>query len=180
MMAVERPTCSIPQQIYLITYPVDCGIAHWGIFVPDDLSSCDQGTIIHVVGSPLLGFKVNFKRNYNQARSPRYHKLFPLGVVGIERSNDDAGGLVDSKRPIIDTIPRNILEQLALTISPPEAERIKRIQQLLGKLRCFGTDGVRQERARDCQHWIIDYVTLLTRKGILPISALEVLQSQAD
>ena len=53
--------------LYLISYRnVSSQCAHFVIWVPS-AAQPEKGTLIHVVGAPMGGYKLEFKRNYRYA-----------------------------------------------------------------------------------------------------------------
>jgi len=64
-----------------------------------------KGTLIHVVGAPIAGFSLEFKRNYSPADTAQPHTIVPIGDVYVEN-------LVDSTTAerSNDTTPRGNIE----------------------------------------------------------------------
>ena len=53
------------RNLYLIKYrQASTQRAHFAIFVPS-AANAQVGTLIHVVGAPMAGYQLEFKRNYN-------------------------------------------------------------------------------------------------------------------
>ncbi|KKZ68402.1 hypothetical protein EMCG_00171 [[Emmonsia] crescens] len=68
-----------PRTASLVTYrSTPTERAHFAIFVP---SATDDGqrTLIDVVGFPMAGFSLEFKRNYNPAATQRPHMMYRIG-----------------------------------------------------------------------------------------------------
>ena len=67
--------------IYLIIYPGQPGQrAHFGIWVPYE-EGRSEGTVIYVIGAPIAGFSLEFKRKYNPTETSRAPSLVPIGSV---------------------------------------------------------------------------------------------------
>lgn len=105
--------------------------AHFVVFVPNEsMNSRDpgidtssvpiKGTVIHVVGEPLMnGFKLEFKRNYDYATSVDSVLLQKLVLLGYVDGTNVTNLTTESYS--LDSIPRSTLEQVATYISPPAA-----------------------------------------------------------
>ncbi len=113
--------------VYLAKYrPSPSTRAHFAIFVPnaphnrDDvgqtfLSQSTKGTIIHVVGEPMMaGFSLEFKRNYECWGSLDLEELVALGQV--DPANSFEPGVTEFIR---ETIPRSKMEVEATKVRPP-------------------------------------------------------------
>jgi hypothetical protein len=62
--------------------------AHFSIFVPSPEQS-DIGTIIHVVGAPMAGYSLEFKRNYSLSTGDQpLDQCVPIGEVSVENIVD--------------------------------------------------------------------------------------------
>jgi hypothetical protein len=101
--------------LYLVIYPGQHGQrAHFGIWVPygeDD----PEGTVIHVVGTPMAGFSLEFKRKYDPAETSRSPNLVPIGSVLAQHVHVFQGKIRK------DTTPRGNLELVAAQVQPPRA-----------------------------------------------------------
>lgn len=86
--------------------------AHFGDFVPLAADS-QQGTLINVVGTPMVGYKLIFQRNYTPAATG-HDEMVPIGRVGSEHVVDFLSGSSSE-----DSTPRGTLEILATEVSPP-------------------------------------------------------------
>ena len=86
--------------------------AHFSIFVPS-VTNPDRGTKIHIVGAPMAGYVLEFKRNYNPSLEPHDH-TFAIGQV-------DSSDIVDSSdaAPSIDSTPRGKIELAATRVPAP-------------------------------------------------------------
>lgn len=100
--------------------------AHFAIFIPNlaanstDLSVENdlaevKGTVIHVVGEPVMqGYVLEFKRNYDCKSSQQLQKLVPLGYVdGTNVANPSS---TEFSR---DNIPKSTVERVAAQVPPP-------------------------------------------------------------
>jgi hypothetical protein len=104
------------RSIYLVAFrETKARRAHFSVFVPS-LATSERGTLIHVVGTPMSGFGLEFKRNYSPAGTKRQHKVTRLGDV-------PAGNIVDfqpaSETVTLDVKPKDELERIAARVAPP-------------------------------------------------------------
>lgn len=94
--------------------------AHFALFIPnasDVLKDPNKavecrGTIIHVVGAPMAGYKHEFKHYFDCRASPDVQELIRLGSV-------DTRYIQDSDVESIDDSALGILDKEALKIRPP-------------------------------------------------------------
>lgn len=100
--------------------------AHFAIFIPNADSDSDnlghdfrsrscKGTVIHVVGEPVMaGYTLEIKRNYECSTSQDLKKLVLLGYV-------DTCNVYEPKSSsyVKETSPRSTLERHASTVPPP-------------------------------------------------------------
>lgn len=103
-----------PRTIYLISFrPAPSQRAHFAIFVPS-AADMQVGTLIHVVGAPMAGFSLEFKRGYNPSMTTQTHEMWPIGQV-------DSSHIVDWPKETrgTDTSPRGDMEIAAAQVRPP-------------------------------------------------------------
>ena len=74
-----------------------------------------EGTVIHVVGAPMAGFSLEFKRSYKPTETKRTLNLVPIGSVLAQNVHVFQGGRGE------DTTPRGNLELAAAQVQPPRA-----------------------------------------------------------
>jgi hypothetical protein len=138
----------MPCRVFLLTFPEPWSRfkparSQWGIFVPTGPGCC-VGKIIHIVGSPADGYTVEFIRQYNLTSNSRTWRQWLLGMVDehyidggliVTGSLDGTGNAAtpepattspgagpataDDFRVTKDSIPRDVLERIAIAISPP-------------------------------------------------------------
>lgn len=87
--------------------------AHFAIFVPSDVGS-RRGTLIHVVGAPMAGYTLEFKRNYCPEESTQPHSIVAIGAVYSENIADSVGDVQS-----VDSTPRGNVERAAAQVPPP-------------------------------------------------------------
>ena len=87
--------------------------AHFSIFVPS-AGDPSKGTLIHVVGAPMVGFSLEFKRNYSPADTVQPHTIIPIGDVYENNILDST-----TTERSIDTAPRGNIEIAASQVPPP-------------------------------------------------------------
>jgi hypothetical protein len=99
--------------VFLLVYRVQRNQrAHFGIWIPYEESGV-EGTVIHVVGAPMVGFMLEFKRRYNPKETARHPELVPLGSIDRQHMH-----IFEGDKGIDDT-PRGDLESVATQIQPP-------------------------------------------------------------
>nr|POE48871.1 hypothetical protein CFP56_38968 [Quercus suber] len=115
------------RSVYLAKYRLNANQrAHFAIFIPNATSdqanlsqnfrksSC-KGTIIHVVGEPIMsGYALEFKRNYECSSSRDLQALVFLGYVLAAHVCNPA-----NPQYVKESTPRSLLEREAATIPPP-------------------------------------------------------------
>lgn len=107
--------------------------AHFGIFYPHSgapdhnleqaySSPPCKGTIIHVVGEPLMsGFTLQFKRNCNEASLPDLKELIFLGRVELSHLH-----IPNDETYIEEDVPRARIERAATSIpTPPKGQDLR-------------------------------------------------------
>lgn len=93
--------------------------AHFAIFIPY-ASNDDVGTIIQVVGAPMAGFQLEFKRLYAIALTPQPYMRYPIGQIDSQFIADDPDNVPTAPTtPIIDSIPKSAVELAASHVRPP-------------------------------------------------------------
>ncbi|KAF1359465.1 hypothetical protein EJ07DRAFT_166039 [Lizonia empirigonia] len=147
--------------IFLIIYPGQPGQrAHFGIWVPYQESG-STGTVIHVVGAPMVGFALEFKRAYSPTETKRRLQLVPIGSVDAQNVHDYSGERGE------DITPRGNLELVAAQVQPPRASANFR-------------EPVNDTTNRRCQEWTMDYVRRLVTVGYIDEAAIATVQSRRD
>lgn len=102
------------RNLYLIKYRyTSTQRAHFAIFVPS-AANAHAGTLIHVVGSPMAGYQLEFKRNYNPSESQEPHTTVHIGEIGSQHVVDSAHGPKTK-----DTTPNGNIEKAANEVRPP-------------------------------------------------------------
>lgn len=91
--------------------------SHVGLWSPYHNGN-GRGTVIHVVGAPMVGFFLEFKRCYDPETTSRKVQLVALGTVAAQLVHDADDGPLR-----IDTTPMSELEALAATVKPPGVSR---------------------------------------------------------
>lgn len=103
-----------PRTISLITSRnAEAQRAHFAIFVPA-AATPDQGTLIQAVGAPMMGYVLEFKRNYSFADSTERFTVVPVGDVDSANIVDSTDGVKSS-----DAVPRGKIEIAASQIPTP-------------------------------------------------------------
>lgn len=87
--------------------------AHFSIFVP---SAADPkvGTLIHAIGAPMAGYRLEFKRNYSPDDSLEAHQTWAIGEIDSQHIVDSTG-----TERTKDSIPRGNIEKVASQCPTP-------------------------------------------------------------
>ncbi|PVI07834.1 hypothetical protein DM02DRAFT_714171 [Periconia macrospinosa] len=133
--------------------------AHFGIWVP--YANGKDGTFINVVGAPMAGFQLEFKRGYDPSATAQKHESFQIGQIHSHHVHDWAG------EKSIDSTPRSNLETVASEIPPP-----RKSENFMAP--------VNETTNRRCQEWTMDFVQRLVSLQYLDNSAIDIVQSKRD
>ena len=104
--------------VYLISSrQVPSQRAHFAIFIP---SAADPqiGTVINVVGAPMIGYLLEFKRNYVPASDQQHHTATPIGQINSENLVDSSNG-----QESVDSTPIGNVEIVAARVTPPRVSQ---------------------------------------------------------
>ncbi|KAF3932670.1 hypothetical protein ABW19_dt0202151 [Dactylella cylindrospora] len=141
--------------------------AHWSLYTPSSTSP-QIGKLIHVVGSPLHGYTLEFKASYEPEKDVIRRVSFPLGRMGdeyvydVEFYEDDEGvrrRIVEGPRSYTDDV-----ERVALGVEAP------------GRLKGWNPLVVPRAGDMDCQWWLRRYLEALVEEGIVAGEDLEKLE----
>ncbi|RDB23607.1 hypothetical protein Hypma_009134 [Hypsizygus marmoreus] len=177
----EKETYSMPtsttRRVYLITSAVKNSRDHWGLYFPSTFSQ-SKGKVIHVVGAPMMGFKHQIKHYWDMSKSRGRYSTHLLGET-------DASNIVDGE--IAD--PNNITQHETDTLNAADkfenrASRLPAPGVASAHLWPKGTPTqITAGWARDipdvrrCQEWTTDFIVDLVTQGLLPETALVVLEA---
>ncbi|KAF2653102.1 hypothetical protein K491DRAFT_680795 [Lophiostoma macrostomum CBS 122681] len=144
------------RMIYLAVFSNGSRPAHWAIWIPTaGLPGQTKGKLLHVTGNTATGFHLEFKRNYNLESTNSRYQIFDFAQVHDQFVTDTPGTSV-----MTDTTARDRLESTALGVTPPGRSQ-----------------NPFDPSARNCQHWIYDFVESLIAAGYLSDDARRVLQN---
>lgn len=87
--------------------------AHFAIFVPSGVDN-RRGTLIHVVGAPMAGYSLEFKRNYCPEESQQPYTIVTIGDIYAENIVDSVGSVRS-----VDSTPTGNIERAAAQVPPP-------------------------------------------------------------
>ncbi|BCR97216.1 uncharacterized protein AKAW2_30535A [Aspergillus luchuensis] len=105
-----------PRAIYLVTSRNSPSQrAHFSIFVPS-VACSTIGTSIHVVGAPMMGYQLEFKRNHALSSNEEPYETVLLGHVDSQHIADS---LKESSSMYVDHTSRSDLEIAASQIPAP-------------------------------------------------------------
>ncbi|ORY04130.1 hypothetical protein BCR34DRAFT_572953 [Clohesyomyces aquaticus] len=155
---------SILPLFLLLDRPTSTQRAHFSLFHPytsSNSSPSSLGTVIHVVGAPMLGFALEFKRSYSPAENGLQNNMTFIGKINTENLHIWTG------EQGIDDVPRGKVEDLAAGIRPP------------GVSANFFAP-LNDTTNRRCQEWTIEFVRKLVEVGYLDSEAVELVQSKRD
>ncbi|KAH7313871.1 hypothetical protein B0I35DRAFT_436037 [Stachybotrys elegans] len=147
---------------------------HFAIFIPnlslegrhvgsDFRSMSTQGTIINVVGEPLLaGYTLEIERNYECKEQRDLRELVFLGFI-------EAGNVFEPENTdhVNGDKPRCTIEEEAARVRPPP-----RGQDVRAPI-----DGVNTKR---CQEWTMEFLTRLVEKDLIHPDAVDIAQAHRD
>lgn len=103
-----------PRTVSLIAYrTASTQRAHFAIFVPSAVNQ-GVGTLIHVVGAPMAGYRLEFKRNYPVDLTQQPHTKYPIGQIDSQYIADATNDTTSS-----DSTPKCAIELAASQVSPP-------------------------------------------------------------
>ena len=103
--------------LYLLIYRTQTvQRAHFGIWIAYSEGG-DIVTKIHVVGNPMIGFTLQFKRKYDPKETARAPQIVPIGIIDASHVHIFEGERTE------DTVPRGDLEQAASQIPPPRPSK---------------------------------------------------------
>lgn len=111
---IRRLTTMATREVYLATYRYSTAQRrHFAIFVPS-VASHEVGTLINVVGAPMAGYQLEFRRNNRPMDNRELEELALLGHV-------PAAHIVDSTDfgIIVESTARDNLERVATQVPPP-------------------------------------------------------------
>jgi hypothetical protein len=87
--------------------------AHFALFVPS-ANDASIGTLIHVVGAPMAGYSLQFKRNSCPDAEAPPRTLTPIGQIHATHIIDSAHSAQS-----VDDRPRGNVELVAAQVPPP-------------------------------------------------------------
>ncbi|KAL6251368.1 hypothetical protein RBB50_001577 [Rhinocladiella similis] len=103
-----------PRNLSLIKYrQSSTQRAHFAVFVPS-AAKVNVGTLIRVVGAPMAGYRLEFKRNYNPTESQEPHTIVPIGETPSQLVVDST----NNARTQDDT-RKGPIENVAKSVAPP-------------------------------------------------------------
>ncbi|KAL4895066.1 hypothetical protein BDV59DRAFT_174388 [Aspergillus ambiguus] len=152
----------LPRTIYLVlTRPATSQRAHFAIFVPS-ATNPQRGSLINVVGAPMMGFMHEFQRGYDLGTIDTPHETYAIGQVDPAYIVDWPDGLHATH-----STPQGDIEVAASQIPAP------------GISENFMAP-VNETTNRRCQEWTLEYVRHLVAKGYIGNEAIQIVQSKRD
>ncbi|KAL6400319.1 hypothetical protein AUP68_16017 [Ilyonectria robusta] len=150
--------------------------AQFGILIPNT-DTCTQdlhlhttdpetppflGTVIHVIGAPMAGFHLEFKRNFDANRDQELKEVILVGSInGIHVADPPFTNFSREDKPIC------TVEAVATQIPPP-----RKSENFLAP--------VNDATNRRCQEWTMDFVRRLVELEYVPSEAVQIVQSHRD
>ncbi|CAG8947294.1 unnamed protein product [Penicillium salamii] len=147
--------------IYMITYRMfPSQRAHFSIYIPSAAGT--KGTLIHVIGTPMAGYDLEFRRNFSPAIPQRHHEILPIGKT-------DACNIVDSVHTAetTDVSPKGKIEIAASQIPAP------------GVSENFMAP-VNDTTNKRCQEWTMEFIRHLVAENLIEAEAVQIVQSRRD
>ncbi|KAA8649262.1 hypothetical protein EYZ11_005530 [Aspergillus tanneri] len=135
--------------------------AHFAVFVPSTTNS-KIGTTIQVVGAPMVGYTLEFKRNDAPMNTTGSYTQVTIGQVHSDHVRD-----APNANPLTKSTPINDLEVAASQVPPPRIS-----QNFMAP--------VNDTTNKRCQEWTMEYVRHLVAKGFIAPEAIEIVQSKRD
>jgi hypothetical protein len=166
---------STQRTLHLVVYPKQVSQhAHFGIRVADKEGG-DFGTLIHVVGSPMTGSALQFRRRYAPKDDDRHPRVLRVGEIETQHIHDYEGERGE------DITSKGSLEGVAAQIQPPRPSEnfrapINDVSVFFFRMFAFILTG--QTTNRRCQEWTMDFVRRLVAVVYLDESLIKVVQSQ--
>ncbi|OJI90981.1 hypothetical protein ABZX51_004481 [Aspergillus tubingensis] len=153
-----------PRAIYLVTSRNSPSQrSHFSIFVPS-VAFSNIGTSIHVVGAPMMGYQLEFKRNHALSSNEEPYETVLLGYVD---SQHITGSPIESSSMFVDHTPRDDLEIAASQIPAPRVS-----ENFMAP--------VNDTTNKRCQEWTMEFVRHLVARGLLEEEAVQIVQSKRD
>ncbi|QKX58274.1 uncharacterized protein TRUGW13939_05396 [Talaromyces rugulosus] len=150
------------RSVSLITYRRQSNQrAHFAIFVLSDPNE-NLGTRIHVIGAPMAGYRLEFKRKYSVDLTQQPHTAYLIGQIDSQYLADDGNIKAGDYYT-----PKGAIELVASQIPPP-----RRSQNFLAP--------VNDTTNKRCQEWTMEYVRRLVDLGYIDASAIQIVQSKRD
>ncbi|RAK98680.1 uncharacterized protein BO80DRAFT_457262 [Aspergillus ibericus CBS 121593] len=129
--------------------------AHFSIFVPS-ASSPSIGTSIHVVGAPIMGYELEFRRNHTPSVNEEPYEMISIGQVESSNIVDSSG----EGNLFVDHTPRDNLEIAASQVPPPPIS-----ENFMAPVNDSGP---------------MEYVHRLIARGLIGEEAAQIVQSKRD
>ncbi|CAG7947003.1 unnamed protein product [Penicillium olsonii] len=147
--------------IYLLTWrSFSSQRAHFSIFVP---SAADQkGTLIHVIGTPMTGYSLEFRRNFSLTTPPRHQCMLPIGKTDACNISDPVHATETT-----DSSPRGKIEIAASQVPAPGIN-----ENFMAP--------VNDTTNKRCQEWTMEFIRYLVTQKLIEAEAVQIVQSQRD
>ncbi|KAK6496156.1 hypothetical protein TWF481_002180 [Arthrobotrys musiformis] len=140
--------------------------AHWSLYIPYSLSSPltssqETGKLIHVVGSPLHGFTLEFKAPYIPSEDSIKRVPFPLYIIRDEHVKDTEYYITNdgSKKTVVLGTDlegyEDDLERIAMNVEAP------------GRMKGWNPLVPAKVGDKNCQWWMRNYIDALVSEGII-------------
>ena len=157
--------------------------AHFAIFIPS-AADPQKGTLIHVVGAPMVGYSLEFKRNYAPATTQQPHTMTPIGHVSAQHVIDSSNA-----QESVDSTPRCNVETVAARVAPPRISQ--NFMAPVNDVSCIYASFVPnmvgavsnnqpQTTNKRCQEWTMEYVRELVGVGYIGPEAIQAVNSRRD
>lgn len=108
------------QILYLLTSRTSSAQrSHFALWIPSTANP-KKGTSIEVLGTPLTGYGLEFKRNYSlDGHTGQGCSIIPIGEVDTVNVAGSTDGSDDGAPTTTDCVPRGNIERVASQMLPP-------------------------------------------------------------
>lgn len=156
--------------------------AHFSIFIPSSpdytVDKATLGVKLHVVGTPMMGFELEVRKDYNPAQEQSLSFQVGLGDVSIGEGKTVEDVVAEFVKVAERIPPPRKSENFLAPVNNVSCKfHLKRYLLLLGDP---ANDCHHQITNRRCQEWTMDFVRKLVQSGWLPAAALDEVQRNRD
>ncbi|KAK6508964.1 hypothetical protein TWF481_003731 [Arthrobotrys musiformis] len=137
--------------------------AHWSLYIPYASSpsrSNETGKLIHVVGSPLHGYTLEFKAPYVPSEDSIKRVPFPLCSIDDQNVEDTDGYALS------DGSHKTVVLAIEVEGYKDELERVAGGVEAPGRAKGWNPLVPPKVGDKNCQWWMREYIDVLVKEGI--------------